>query len=183
MADIIQQLAGNLLGILLFLLPMSLLIGCMAALYAYLLDSMKNKLVACAIPFAIIVLWLLFWASQEYPGPMLAIINYGAMFLYYPMIVVSILPLANYFMKLRRSWIAALIVTTLVIFILFTLGFIKGEQIAETPVSAPTYFDNFVKYVFNLLSMMAYAIAGYALLIIVVKAYGRYSKRDTKETK
>ncbi|HEY3272245.1 MAG TPA: hypothetical protein VGJ92_00710 [Methanocella sp.] len=184
--DSLQQLLGLLFTLLvmsLFLLPISLLIGCMAGLYAALFGKIKNRLFAFVMPFVIIVLWLLFWASQDYPGPMLAIINYGYMFLYYPMIVVSILPLANHFMKLRRSWIAALFVTTFIMFILLTLGFMSGDQIAKTPVTSPTYLDNLVKYAISSLSVVAYAIAVYTILIVVVKIYNRYIKKSVKETK
>jgi len=186
MVDVFQELSGNLFLILIFsifFLPISLLIGCMAALYAVFLKKIKNRFLSYAIPFAIILLWLLFWASQEYPGPAIGIINYGYMLLYYPMIVVSLLPLANYFAKLKRSWVMALIVATLIMFISFTYGMMKGEQLAVISVTPPTYIDNLVRYTVSLLSTSAYVIAGYVLMIVIAKVFARYSKKGTKENR
>jgi hypothetical protein len=177
MSDYLQVLLANWPLILILFLPVSLIMGCMAVLYAFLLYGLKNRLVSYTIPFAIIIIWSLWVASQEMPGPTIAIVNYGYMFLFYPMVVVSLLPLANYFLNFEKNWMPAFIVCTLVILVLLTQGWLKGEQVAVIPAIPPTYVDNLVKVLVSLLSTMGYVIAGYFMMIVIVNILGRIKKR------
>jgi hypothetical protein len=177
MSDYLQVLLANLPLILILFLPVSLIMGGMAALYAFLLYRLKNRLVSYAIPFAIIIIWSLWVASQEMPGPTIAIVNYGYMLLFYPMVVVSFLPLANYFLKLEKNWMPAFIVGTLVILVLLTQGGLRGEQVAVIPAIPPTYVDNLVKVLVSLLSIMGYVIAGYFMIIVIAAILNRIQKK------
>ena len=120
-------------------------------------------------------------ASQEIPGPALAMVNYGYMLLFFPMVVVSLLPLANYFLKLEKSWALALVVGTAVMLISFTLGGLNGEQVAVIPEIPPTYIDNLIRVLVSLLSTMGYVVAGYSIAILMLIIPDRIKKRP--ETK
>ena len=157
----------NLPLIVLLFLPVSLVLGGVAAFYAFILGRINNRSVSYAIPFVVLIVWSLWAAAQEIPGPMILIYNYGYMLLVYPMIVVSILPLANHIMKLQNSSIPALVVGTAVMLISLTMGGLGGEKLATIPAAPPTYFDNLAKVFVSWLSTMGYAIAGYAILAII----------------
>lgn len=175
-ASDIQVLLANLPLVLLFFLPVSLVMGGIAALYAFLLGRIKNKLISYVIPFAVIVIWSLWAAAQEIPGPMLAVYNYSYMLLFYPMIVVSLLPLANYFIKLEKSWILALVVGTAFMLVSLTLGGLRGEPIATIPAIPPTYVDSLIKIAVSSLSPMGYVLAGYAIVAIIMVAHDMMRK-------
>ncbi|AFC99929.1 hypothetical protein Mtc_1173 [Methanocella conradii HZ254] len=159
----------------LFFLLASLIIGCTTAFYAYLLQKLKNRYISYAIPLMIIVLWTLWVASQEYHGPTLDIVNCGYTLLYYPMIVVSILPLMDYFIKLDKRWAAAFIVATAVMFILLAYNGLKGEQAIVMPGTPLSY--SLVQHIISLISRAVCVIAGYMAIIVAVKALECRNKR------
>ncbi len=174
MIDYLQFLIYN-MPLVVFFLLVSFLIGCATALYAFLLQKLKTRHISYAIPFIIVVLWVLWVSSQEIPGPTLAAINFGYMFLYYPMIVVSLLPLASYFIKLDKSWAVALIVATAVMFISLVYGGLRGEQVAVMPSTSQSYIDSLAKNIISLISIAVYVIAGYMVGIAGVKALSTFS--------
>lgn len=166
----------NNLGLLVILLPVSAIVGCVAGLYAWLLQKIKNRYVSYFIPILIIVVWSLWMAAQEILGPMLAAVNFGYMLLYYPMIVVSILPMANHFLKPEKRWLPAMIVAASVMFISLAIGGLEGDQLATIPSIPPTYLDNLLKMVVSFASTMTYVAIGYAVLTVVVKIIAHIKK-------
>ena len=148
----------------LFFLFIAFLIGCTAAFYVFILQRLKDRRISYIIPPIIIALWVLLVSSQEMSGPALTAINFMFMFLYYPLIVVSFLPLANTFVKLDRGWAVAMAVATLVIFTLLLYGGLEGEKIAmlHEPLS---YMDNLARNIFSLIDTAFYVIIGYAVVV------------------
>jgi hypothetical protein len=164
------------MGLLVIFLPVSVIIGCIAGLYAWLLQKIKNRYVSYAIPFLIIIAWSLWMAAKDIPGPVLAVVNYGYMLLYYPMIVVPILPLANHFMNPEKRWVPAMIVAASVMLISLFIGGLKGDQLATIPAIPPTYLDTLLKMAVSFISTMAYVAIGYVVLIMIVKIIAQVKK-------
>jgi|WetSurMetagenome_2_1015567.scaffolds.fasta_scaffold219163_2 hypothetical protein len=178
----LQVLLADLPLILFFFLPMSLIMGGFAAFYAFILSRIKNRFISYSIPFAIVLAWILWAAAQEIPGPWATVVNLGYMFLTYPLIVASLLPLANYIIKLENSWILALVAGTMVMLFSLTRGGLGGDQIVTVPAVPPGYFDNLIKVFVSWLTTSVYVIAGYAILAIIktIRAGWIKGQRDKK---
>ncbi|HTY92042.1 MAG TPA: hypothetical protein VMC84_12775 [Methanocella sp.] len=167
-----------------FFLAISLVIGGFAALYALPLQyvearlKIKYRYIAYGLPPVIIVLWLLWEASQEYPGPMLPLINMTSMFVIYPLSAVAILPLTYRFVHPKNSWWMALLATMFAM----TVSFMMHYQDAAIPPQGPppTYVNNLANGTTAVLEMMAYAAVGYAILIGIIKILNFYKGRRAK---
>ncbi|WP_230741882.1 hypothetical protein [Methanooceanicella nereidis] len=123
-----------------------------------------------------IAIWLLWEAAQEYPGPMLPLINISAFFLIYPMAVVALYPIADYFIKPKNGWLIVLIVTTLAMFTNFLAGY--GEDVIPVMTDAPpTYLDNLIKGATGILNYMTYGMIFYIIIILIAKIF-KFKKKS-----